>query len=64
MGFIHILHSVKLLRIMLLIDVEAQKDFYSGYDLVVRGIYYAARQLSSHKGVEFEKTDYNNIKKE
>lgn len=47
----------------LLIDVEAQKDFYPGYDLVVRGIYYAARQLSSQKGVEFEKSDYNKIKK-
>ena len=49
--------------VKLLIDVEAQKDFYPGYDLVVRGIYYAARQLSAQKGVEFEKSDYNNLKK-
>lgn len=49
--------------VKLLIDVEAQKDFYPGYDLVVRGIYYAARQLSSQKGIEFEKSDYNNLKK-
>lgn len=49
--------------VKLLIDVEAQKDFYPGYDLVVRGIYYAARQLSSQKGVEFEKSEYNKIKK-
>ena len=43
--------------VKLLIDVEAQKDFYPGYDLVVRGIYYAARQLSSQKGVEFENSE-------
>lgn len=41
--------------VKLLIDVEAQKDFYPGYDLVVRGIYYAARQLSAQKGVEFHR---------
>ena len=49
--------------VKLLIDVEAQKDFHPGYDIVVRGIYYGARQLSSQKGVEFEKSDYNSIKK-
>ena len=49
--------------IKLLIDIEAQKDFYPGYDLVTRGIYYAARQISSQKGVEFENSEYNDIKK-
>ena len=49
--------------VKLLLDVEAQKDFHPGYDIVVRGIYYGARQLSSQKGVEFEKSDYNSIKK-
>lgn len=49
--------------IKLLIDIEAQKDFYPGYDLVTRGIYYAARQISSQKGVEFVKSEYNDIKK-
>ena len=49
--------------VKLLIDVEAQKDFHPGYDIVVRGIYYGARQLSSQKGVEFEKSDYNSVKK-
>ena len=43
--------------VKLLLDVEAQKDFHPGYDIVVRGIYYGARQLSSQKGVEFEKSD-------
>ena len=49
--------------VKLLLDVEAQKDFHPGYDIVVRGIYYGARQLSSQKGVEFQKSDYNSIKK-
>lgn len=49
--------------IKLLIDIEAQKDFYPGYDLVTRGIYYAARQISAQKGTEFEKSNYNEIKK-
>ena len=49
--------------IKLLIDIEAQKDFYPGYDLVTRGIYYVARQISSQKGVEFENSEYNDIKK-
>lgn len=49
--------------IKLLIDIEAQKDFYPGYDLVTRGIYYAARQISSQNGVEFVKSEYNDIKK-
>ena len=49
--------------IKLLVDIEAQKDFHVGYDLVTRGVYYAARQVSSQKSVEFEKSDYNKIKK-
>lgn len=49
--------------VKLLIDVEAQKDFHTGYDLVTRGVYYGARQISAQKGVEFEKSDYDGIKK-
>ncbi len=49
--------------IKLLIDIEAQKDFYPGYDLVTRGVYYAARQISSQNGVEFKNAKYNDIKK-
>ena len=46
-----------------MVDVEAQKDFYPGYDIVTRGVYYAARQISAQKGIEFEHSDYDNIKK-
>ncbi len=36
-------------RVKIIINVEAQKKFYPGYDLVTRGIYYGARLLSSQK---------------
>ena len=50
-------------RIKLIINIEAQKNFYPGYDLVTRGIYYGARMISSQKGREFIGRDYDNIKK-
>ena len=50
-------------QIKLLLDIEAQKDMYPGYDIVTRGIYYNARQISAQKGTEFEHSDYDSIKK-
>lgn len=50
-------------RIKLIINIEAQKNFYPGYDLVTRGVYYGARMLSSQKEREFTGSDYDNIKK-
>ena len=47
----------------LIIDMEAQKDYYPGYDIVTRGIYYGARMISSQYGTEFENSDYDKIKK-
>ena len=49
--------------VKIIIDIEAQKRFYPGYDLVTRGIFYAARLLSSQSGTEFTLSAYNNIKK-
>ena len=49
--------------IQLIMDVEAQKDYYPGYDLLTRGIYYGARMISAQKGSEFVGNDYNKIKK-
>ena len=37
----------------ILIDVEAQKDEYTGYDLPIRGIFYCSRMISSQLGQEF-----------
>ena len=50
-------------RIKLIINIEAQKKFNPGYDLVTRGIYYGARLLSSQKEREFTGGNYNDIKK-
>lgn len=50
-------------KIKLIINVEAQKNFYPGYDLVTRGVYYGARMISSQKEREFVGSDYDNIKK-
>ena len=49
--------------IQLIIDVEAQKDYYPGCDLLTRGIYYGARMISAQKGSEFVDDDYDKIKK-
>ena len=45
------------------INIEAQKDFYPGYDLVTRAVFYCARLLSKQLGVEFTPKDYDGIKK-
>lgn len=50
-------------RIRLILNVEAQKKFKPGYDLVTRGVYYGARMISSQKEREFTGSDYDNIKK-
>jgi len=50
-------------RIKLILNVEAQKSLDLGYDLVTRGIFYAARMISAQKGTEFKKSNYDDIKK-
>lgn len=47
----------------ILINVEAQKAYNPGYDLVTRGVFYCARMLSSQKDTEFAGSDYDSIKK-
>ncbi|MCI8310730.1 MAG: hypothetical protein HFI12_00675, partial [Lachnospiraceae bacterium] len=47
----------------LFINVEAQNDFYPGYPIVKRGIYYCSRLISSQYGVEFTNAHYERIKK-
>ena len=49
--------------IKILINVEAQQNYFPGYDLVTRGIYYATRMISSQYNVEFEHGNYDGIKK-
>jgi hypothetical protein len=50
-------------RIALIINVEAQNDFYPGYPLIKRGIYYCCRMISSQYGREFTGPHYEKIKK-
>ena len=50
-------------RIRLIINVESQNDFYPGYPLIKRAIYYGCRQISAQYGSEFEHAHYENIKK-
>lgn len=47
----------------MLINVEAQRTFYPGYEMVTRGIYYACRMISAQLGTEFSIPDYDGIKK-
>lgn len=49
--------------IRLIINVEAQNDFYSGYPLIKRGLYYCSRMISAQYGTEFSSAQYNKIKK-
>lgn len=50
-------------KIKVLINVEAQKDYYQKYPIPSRGVYYGARMVSSQNGVEFKEPYYGDIKK-
>lgn len=50
-------------HIKIIINVEAQKNFYPGYDLVTRAIFYCARMLSAQLDTEFTPKNYDDIKK-
>lgn len=50
-------------RIGLIINVEAQNDFYPGYPMIKRGIYYCSRMISSQYGTEFTASHFEKIKK-
>ena len=47
----------------MIINVESQKDFYPGYPLIKRGIYYCSRMISSQYGTEMPDTCYEKLKK-
>ena len=50
-------------KVKMLINVEAQKDSYPGYEIPSRGVYYGSRMISAQKGTEFSGSDYDSIKK-
>lgn len=47
----------------IIINIEAQNDFYPGYPLIKRGIYNCSRLISSQYGTVFTKSHYEKIKK-
>lgn len=50
-------------RVSLFINIEAQSNFYPGYPIIKRAIYYCSRMLSSQYGTEFTAPQYAKIKK-
>lgn len=58
-----VVFTVRNRLIKLYVNVEAQNDSSSGYDLVTRAIYYCARLLSKQYGREFDGKHYDGIKK-
>ena len=50
-------------HIRLIINVEAQNDFYPGYPLIKRALYYCSRMISAQYGTEFSNSHYEKIKK-
>ena len=50
-------------RIGLIINLEAQDKFYTGYPLLKRATYYCCRMISSQHGREFTDSHYEKIKK-
>lgn len=47
----------------LIVNVEAQNNFYPGYPLTKRGVYYCSRMISSQYGREFMGSHYEKLKK-
>ena len=50
-------------QIGLMINIEAQNQFYPGYPLTKRGIYYCCRMISSQYGSVFTGYHYEKLKK-
>ncbi|MBS4828309.1 MAG: hypothetical protein KH128_04410 [Firmicutes bacterium] len=48
-------------KIRLIINVEAQKDYYPGYQIPTRGVFYCARMISSQMGTEFIQSAYDKL---
>ncbi|MBS7380457.1 MAG: hypothetical protein KIG72_04215 [Bradymonadales bacterium] len=47
----------------LIINIEAQNDFYPGYPLIKRAFYYMCRQISAQYGSVFENSNYGDLQK-
>ena len=47
----------------IIINVEAQKDEPTGYEILNRAIFYVSRLISSQKERDFENSSYDDIKR-
>lgn len=47
----------------MILNVEGQNNFYPGYPVIKRGIYYCSRMISAQYGTEFVAANYSDIKK-
>ena len=50
-------------RIKIILNIELQKDYYPGYHMCSRGIFYCARMISEQAYTEFVPDLYDDIKK-
>ena len=50
-------------KITMIINLEAQNDFYPGYPLIKRALYYCCRMISSQYGTEFTGSQYGRLRK-
>lgn len=50
-------------HIKIIVNIEAQKRYDPGYDLVSRGVFYAARMISAQLDREFTVDNYDGLKK-
>ncbi|SFB13771.1 hypothetical protein SAMN05216249_11079 [Acetitomaculum ruminis DSM 5522] len=55
--------TIKGERQKIYINLEAQKDFYLGYDLVTRSIVYCSRLISEQMDYEYDGSNYDGVKK-
>ena len=51
------------IRVKMYMNIEAQKKYHPGYDLVTRAVFYCARMLSSQLDTEFTTDNYDDMKK-
>ncbi len=49
--------------IRIIVNVEAQNRSNPGYSLLKRAMYYCSRMISAQKGTEFQRSDYDRLKK-
>lgn len=50
-------------KVKIIINIEGQKNFYPGYHIETRGIFYGARLLSAQLDTEFTEPHYDQLKK-